>query len=145
MLSDVIVRFAGPDDLASIKLVADEFRNELGFVFAAELLRGISDRSVIVAEVGGKVLGFIYFRCRKDRVAVIYAIAVTKEWQRCGIGRKLVEEFERVASDRGCVMAKLKCPASSLGANVFYRKIGYKFCGIVDGKKQKLFVWKKVL
>jgi len=144
-MTDVVIRLAEPEDLMAIKAIADEFRNELGFVYAAELVRGISSGSVIVAEVGGQIVGFIYFRCRKDRIAIIYAVAVTIGWQRRGIGSKLVSACKEVAKERGCVMMRLKCPIRSLGTNLFYKKLGFKLVGIVDGKKQKLMEWKKVI
>jgi len=139
---NVLVRMAEMVDLGKIKEIADEFRDELGFVYEAELIRGVRDRSVIVAEVDGQVVGFNYFRCRKDRKAVIYAIAVTSQFQRRGIGRLLLRKFIEIARQRGCVEVELKCPAVSLGANLFYKRCGFKFCGIVDGKKQKLVIWK---
>jgi hypothetical protein len=54
-------------DLSAVKEIADEFRDELGFVYEAELIRGVQDRSVIVAEVDGQVVGFNYFSLPKGQ------------------------------------------------------------------------------
>jgi len=134
------IRQATVDDIAAIKKLADDHRFELGFVVQAALEEAVKEQRLFVADSTSSVIGFVHFRCRKDGVAVIYEIAVAKDWQRKGIGRKLVEAVVEHARKQGCTTLRLKCPID-LEANKFYQRMGFRLVGVEEGKLRRLNVW----
>lgn len=78
----------------------------------------IRSEIVLVAEDNGRIVGVL--RGRMDRLGSLF---VHQDYHRQGVGRALVEEFERQVRSRG---GKLIRVASSLYAVPFYLSLGYK-------------------
>ncbi len=72
MKSGVIVRKAQAEDLDAVKALADANRASLGFVLRPALADGIEAGWLLVAERGGRVIGFVHYRHRKDARTTIY-------------------------------------------------------------------------
>jgi GNAT superfamily N-acetyltransferase len=77
----------------------------------------ICSEMVLVAEDGGEIVGVL--RGRKGRLASLF---VRGDRHRQGIGRRLVERFERVSLERGVTVIRV---ASTLYGVPFYLAMGY--------------------
>jgi GNAT superfamily N-acetyltransferase len=78
----------------------------------------IRSEMVFVAEDDGEIVGVL--RGRKERLASLF---VRGDRHRQGIGRRLVERFERECCGQGVTVIRV---ASTLYAVPFYLKMGYK-------------------
>lgn len=79
-------------------------------VFLRDLAKSMADERTIaeIWEDNGIVVGYLWVKFSDLRwgddnltIAEIYDIAVTDDYQRCGIGRKLLAHAEKLAIDRG--------------------------------------------
>ena len=61
--------------------------------------------------------------------AYITNVAVSEKFRRRGIAEKLLEEAERGAIKRGCVLITLEVRASNAPAKALYKKRGFKEVG----------------
>ena len=95
-------RHAGSRDQAHQKAIANVIRSEM----------------VFVAEVDGSIAGVL--RGRIDRVASLF---VSGEWQRRGIGRRLLERFEKECLKQRAGVIRV---ASTLAGVPFYLAMGFK-------------------
>lgn len=55
----------------------------------------------------------------------LYTIAVSPQYQRRGVGSKLVRHAERVLIAMGCLKINLQVRVSNAEVVEFYRKLGY--------------------
>ncbi|MDF9824214.1 ribosomal protein S18 acetylase RimI-like enzyme [Breznakia sp. PF5-3] len=94
---------------------------------------------VLVAEMDGRIVGYlqggdydcIYMPSLKDLVA----LAIDNRYQRRGIGKKLIEEFETWASKDGAIGIQLVSNVKRKEAHKFYQACGYH-----ERKEQKNFI-----
>ena len=134
------IRQATPNDLNAIKGLADQHREELGFVLRPALEKAIADQELLVAEVEELVVGFVHYHHRRDRQTTLYHIAVREEHRSQGIGRALIEALSIESSSRGKGQILLRCP-TNLAANSFYANIGLSLISAEEGKRRELNVW----
>ena len=73
---------------------------------------------IYVAEDDGEVVGVL--RGRRERLASLF---VRADWQRQGIGRRLVEHFEQESVRQGTTVVRV---AATLYAIPFYLALGYR-------------------
>ncbi len=71
-----------------------------------------------VAVIGDDVVGIIRGSCKK-----ISNLYVDGKKQKMGVGRALVDKFEKEAKKQNSKEIKIK---ASLHATIFYQKLGYK-------------------
>jgi ribosomal protein S18 acetylase RimI-like enzyme len=92
------------------------------------------DVGFIVAEVDNRVVGFIHVIVRETpqipvliqrRFASIDSVLVTNEYQRKGIGVKLVEAAKAWAMDNGAESIELNVYEFNESAIAFYRHLGF--------------------
>lgn len=81
---------------------------------------------ILVAENNTSVVGYLsaYYHTAiyaNGKVAYIDEIVVAKQHRGKRIGTQLLQEFERLAKSRNCVLISL----ASGGAKTFYEKMGY--------------------
>ncbi|MCC6050284.1 MAG: GNAT family N-acetyltransferase, partial [Thermofilum sp.] len=83
----------------------------------------------IVAEVDGEVVGAaeLYVTSCEGygRVGVVAFIAVVPAWRGRGIGRRLVEEAERLFRQRGCRFAAASTRSSNRASIALFTSLGY--------------------
>lgn len=138
------VRQAQKEDLTTIKRLADDNRNALGFVLQARLEEHLRRQELLVCERQGVVAGFATFHHRRDRWTTIHEICVDMKLHRQGLGRILVKGVQKQAVQAGQVGIRLKCPLD-LPANGFYARLGFTRVAIENGKCRPLAVWEKLL
>jgi ribosomal protein S18 acetylase RimI-like enzyme len=77
-----------------------------------------------VAESDGRVIGTAIGGYDGHR-GWIYSVAVLAEYQRQGIGEKLVRRLERALAERGCLKVNLQVFSSNGAVVAFYERLGY--------------------
>jgi ribosomal protein S18 acetylase RimI-like enzyme len=88
------------------------------------------DRSVFVAEVDGRVAGWIDVAERRPiqegRSAEIGGLVVTADRHRSGLGRALVAAAEQWAAGRGLASLTVRSRSTRDAAHAFYRALGFE-------------------
>ena len=92
-------------------------------------IRLLDRLETIVAEVDGEVVGAaeLYVTSCEGygRVGVVAFIAVAPAWRGRGIGRRLVEEAERLFRQRGCRFAAASTRSSNRASIALFTSLGY--------------------
>lgn len=130
---EILIRDARPEDAVAI---AKLNREEMGYEYAEEktreklqaLLSGGKDL-ILVAECGGAVVGYVHL-CHYDLLYFdsmknVMGIAVSHEFRRRGIGKKLLTAAEDRARADGAAAVRLSSGESRTEAHAFYRSLGY--------------------
>ena len=84
------------------------------------------DAIKLVAEVGGRVAGFIILDARPGKTGNLVTIDVAPESQGGGIGARLMDEMEKIAGGLGLRSVVLQVAASNERAIRFYERRGYR-------------------
>lgn len=130
---NALIRFAVDTDVAAVQAIAYQYRDELGRVMRPALQEAIRRRTLLVADMRGRIVGFCNYRARRDGVSVIYEIAVLPEFRRNRIGSGL---FHAVPAP-----VRLKCTTDNAAANAFYLRQGMTLKQIDPGRLRPLNVY----
>ena len=140
------VRQATPEDLPALVVLFQElermqrdwrvftprpgFYDEVGEKYrAAMAARG--DAVVLVAEDEGEVVGMAYGEVRvpsrfsDERALEISGVVVRGGYRGKGVGRELVREAARFATEHGITWVELKTFAPNRGAMEFWERLGF--------------------
>jgi predicted GNAT family acetyltransferase len=139
-ISNIKLRKAVPEDLPTLKALADAHRHELGFVHQKALLRSIEREEVFVAQDTDNPIAFVEYHHRKDKQTTIYHIIVKSEFRNQGIGRSLINAVSAESRKLKKEFVRIKCPID-LEANQFYRQIGCHLIRKEQGKNRNLAIW----
>lgn len=131
------IRYATEADIPLIKRVANQYKNELGFVNSSALKESIRRYTLYLAEYKGETVGFVNFYRRKDGWQTVYEIAVDRRYHGIGIGSALLHAVPRPV--------RLKCTVDNRRANDFYECQGMYLERTEAGKKRMLNVWRSFL
>jgi len=136
-----IIRAAGLEDVEAIFVLAKAFAtsfevDETAFRRTFSEVLATSDANLIVAEGQGQVVGYLLgfdhgTFYANGRVAWVEEIAVSAEFRRKGIGKLLMQEFERWARQRECRLVAL----ATRRAAAFYEALGYEASAAYFRKK----------
>lgn len=130
--------------LSAAKRLADQYKQELGFINRAILQKAIEAQALLVAplknEQADDVAGLVHFYVRRDHVISLYSIAVASAYQRQGLGGLLFAALVDEARIRQKSEIRLKCPAE-LAANAFYEHLGLQRVACEAGKHRSLNIW----
>jgi GNAT superfamily N-acetyltransferase len=107
--------------------------SQLGYPAPAEVVAQRIDRlraGVLVAEVGGRVVGMAAFHAiphveLDEPTARLTSLVVAEEARGQGIGRALVERVEAGARALGCGRIELTSGDQRTEAHAFYRRLGF--------------------
>ena len=86
--------------------------------------------------------GFSTFKCRK--LVNIHDIAVLPAFRGMGLARRLLEQVEAVARERGCCKLTLEVLEGNAGAQAAYRKFGFASYELDPALGRAMF-WEKPL
>ena len=140
------VRFAATEEEAlEAHAILRENVQMVGFVTRGNVLKKFQQRALAGAVHIKSVLGCVCFPVRRDRVATIYEIAVSKDTPARGVGSVMIDWLRRHLSASGAIAIKLKCTADNNAANKFYGKVGFTRVGEECGKRRRLVVWRMEL
>ena len=99
--------------------------------FVKERLENLDDSRevVFVAELGGKVAGYVhaevYTLLYYESMANILGLAVSSSCRRKGVGRALMNRVEAWAKEKGIREIRLNSGGTRKEAHEFYRAIGF--------------------
>lgn len=85
-------------------------------------------QDIYVAITNNKIIGFINSDIDPDtkNQAWINELWILKEYQRQGIGKKIMDEVEKIYRKKGVNIFQLVAHTGKGGAREFYKKINYK-------------------
>ena len=147
MKKKLIVRLAStPEEATAACAVLRENVKMVGFVTRGAVLKKMEQGELVVAKStdDDSIVGCICFHVRRDRIAVIYEIAVLKYAAGSGVGSAMITWLSKALTKRA-VAIKLKCTVDNVDANKFYQKIGFAYCGEERGRKRSLSIWRMEL
>lgn len=81
--------------------------------------------NVLVDEIDNDVIGYISYSFDGE-ILEIYNFCVKEEYQRCGIGTKLINYAFDLCINKGLKSSILEVRESNIKAIAFYFKLGYK-------------------
>ncbi len=90
------------------------------------------DYQMITVKNNGIIVGFAKVTIHHDifeennPFITIWSVRVKKEYRRQKIGTRLFEYIENIAKDMNCEIICLIANRYNIGANQFYRKLGYE-------------------
>ncbi len=136
---DTIIRRAEKKDIFSmIELLGELFDIERDFAFDFNLhQRGLNllveseKDAIFVCEVDAKVVGMISVQrilstAMGSYVGLIEDVVVKKEFQKSGIGSKLIDEAKLYSRQCGYERIHLLCDEDNPPAEKFYKKLKFK-------------------
>lgn len=127
-----LIRYATEADLPQIKAVANQYKQELGYVMLRALRKSIEKLSLFVAEMRGQVVGFVNYWPRLDGWHTIYEIAVHRECRGQGIGKALLLAVPKPT--------RLKVTTENHAAIDFYQSQAFEMIRTEAGRKRELHV-----
>lgn len=134
--SPALIRFANESDLHVVVKIARQYDKQLGYVRPISLREAIAKKSLLVAEMGGRVVGFVNYHARRDGWKTIYEIAVDPAFVSSKVGAGLLAAVPKPT--------RLKCVLTNIRANYFYSDNGMNLVRIEDGKRRSLAVWERI-
>ena len=134
MTNSVKLRLARPADIFPIsRMSRDLIESGLGWSWTpARVGREIlSPESLVLAACRGDLVVAFAIMHFGDEVAHLNLLAVEQEYQRSGIGRRLVAWLEESAITAGIVTVTLELRTQNRSARHFYRSLGYAAVAVV--------------
>ena len=129
------------DKVINAKYIANQYKNELGFVNRSALKESLTKNELEVIVENDETIGFVHFHHRRDKQTTIYSIAVNKERVKEGWGRLLFYRVlcNAIENNKNFIIAK--CP-EDLESNTFYSSLEFVLDRVEEGKKRRLNVWR---
>lgn len=143
----IVVRKAGPDDIEELLVMIEKFyrfNEELDPAWSIkEVARGVAremaskyiedpNSVVLVAQVDGKIIGFVRAEIRENpilengRLGIIVELYVHPQYRRRGAARRLVEEASKELALRGVSIVGAEFPTANSIARAFYENLGFR-------------------
>ena len=95
--------------------------------------RKIEEKTVILAEVNGKPVGYLRIGYLWLKIPCSSVIGVDEEYQRKGVGTAMIKFLEEHLSRNGHKVLYSSSPVDEPGPQVWHRKIGFEECGYIAG------------
>jgi ribosomal-protein-alanine N-acetyltransferase len=128
----VIIRRFKPDDLAD----ALELDREVFGGYDPSIFRAFCEyhpRTTLVADRLGDVVGFVLGFKHTPLEGRVFWLAVKPDYQKLGIGRRLLTTILRTFRLMGAVSATLEVRISNKNAQALYTSMGFEMTGIFPG------------
>lgn len=122
----MIRRFA-PEDFQEVVDIESEAFSEHNSLLYMGFYEAVGD-GFLVAELDGKVVGYVVGYRSAENEGHIFSIGVKKEYQRRGIGTRLIRTICDIFVVNGLKYARLEVRNSNIGAQKLYKSIGFVPC-----------------
>lgn len=127
----VTIRPSQAGDAGVIARLSDDLGYPVGLEETAAFLSGLSDNhAVLVAEVGGKVVGWLeclaFQSVTTAAEALIVGLVVDESVRGQGIGARLVDAAEEWGRARGLSAIRVRSQEKRAEAHRFYENLGYE-------------------
>jgi len=121
-----LIEAMGDIEGIDIKLIANNCRN----------LLSKANSYILVAEIGGVVVGFINFTTRKTILhrglsGLIDELIVAKSYRGKGIGKRLLSGAIEKSRQLGCCEVEVSTEKTNIKAREFYRQCGFTERGVL--------------
>lgn len=126
-MSAVELRHVTIPDLREILERLDDFWGEerdMAFLHQALYVHEFGHTSVL-AERDGRIAGYLLGFTNERGVAYIHAVAVRREERGEGLGRRLYERFQELASGHGALALKAITAPENTGSRTFHAALGF--------------------
>ena len=144
-MTDIIIREARESDLLTIKKLTLELIEAMGntegidIKLIAENCRNLLNEvnsHILVAEIGGVVVGFVNFTTRKTILhrglsGLIDEIIVAKSYRGKGLGKQLLSSAIEKSRQLGCCEVEVSTEKTNIRAREFYRQCGFTERGLL--------------
>jgi len=115
-----LIEAMGNTEGIDIKLIAENCRNLLNEV----------NSHILVAEIGGFVVGFVNFTTRKTILhrglsGLIDELIIAKSYRGKGIGKQLLSSAIKKSRQLGCCEVEVSTEKTNIKAREFYRQCGF--------------------
>jgi len=115
-----LIEAMGNTEGIDIKLIAENYRNLLNEV----------NSHILVAEIGGVVVGFVNFTTRKTILhrglsGLIDELIIAKSYRGKGIGKQLLSSAIEKSRQLGCCEVEVSTEKTNIKAREFYRQYGF--------------------
>lgn len=91
----------------------------------------LSPETFLVAEVEGRVVGYVIGILERERLGHIISIAVSPDFRGMGIGRELLEGIIVKLRNKGAESIRLEVRPSNKQAIALYRSVGFNEVSII--------------
>lgn len=142
----MLIRKADEKDASAIcKISHEDLGYECNEEFVLKRLMEIDERreNVLVAETDNIVVGYIHAEVYKtlyfETMINILGLAVSADYRRQGVGRKLLSQAEMWAKELGISKVRLNSGGSRKETHEFYRAMGY------DNEKEQIRFMKSLV
>ncbi len=122
---NISTRFATPADL--------DFVRQDQYLPPEIVRRKIEWREVIVAELDGRLAGYLRFEYLWSKIPYVGLIRVIPECRRRGIGKALLTCAEEFLRGQGHAALYSSSQVDEAGPQAWHRRVGFKECGIIAG------------
>jgi len=144
-VTDIIIREAKESDLLTIGKLTLELIEAMGdteginIKLIAENCRSLLSEAnsyILVAEIGGVVVGFVNFTTRKiilhrSLSGLIDELIIAKSYRGKGIGRQLLSSAIEKSRQLGCCEVEVSTEKINIKAKEFYGQCGFMERGIL--------------
>ena len=144
-MTDIIIREARESDLLTIRKLTLELIEAMGntegidIKLIAENCRNLLNEvnsHILVAEIGGVVVGFVNFTTRKTILhrglsGLIDEIIVAKSYRGKGLGKQLLSSAIEKSRQLGCCEVEVSTEKTNIKAREFFRQCGFTERGLL--------------
>ncbi|MCL4332809.1 MAG: GNAT family N-acetyltransferase [Candidatus Thermoplasmatota archaeon] len=121
----ILIRNFEPGDLVDVTVLANSSMTEY---YGENLIHELYvqwPEAFLVAESGKEIVGFICGSQYSRSESRVLLLAVRRDSRRYGIGRTLMERFEKISRDSGMMGIRLEVRKDNEGGIAFYRGLGF--------------------
>jgi len=143
-MTDIVIREARESDLLTIRKLTLELIEAMGntegidIKLIAENCQNFLSKAnshILVAEIGGVVVGFVNFTTRKTILhrslsGLIDELIVAKSYHGKGIGKQLLSSAIEKSRQLGCCEVEVSTEKTNVKAREFYRQCGFAERGV---------------
>jgi len=144
-MTGIIIREAKESDLLTIKQLTFELIETMGDtegidvkLIAENCQNFLSEANshILVAEIGGVVVGFVNFATRKTILhrglsGLIDELIVAKSYRGKGVGKQLLSSVIEKSRQLGCCEVEISTEKTNIKAREFYRQCGFTERGLL--------------
>jgi len=127
------IRRCRPSDMPQVREIEI---SSLKFVTPVSLLSRfyeITPEGFLVAEIHGKIVGYVIGNMQNGSEGHILAIAVDPKHRKQGIGTALIKAICKVLKKQGANKVRVELKLYNTGAKEFYSNLGFEESSIVKG------------
>ncbi|RLF88826.1 ribosomal-protein-alanine N-acetyltransferase [Thermococci archaeon] len=129
--SNVVIRRATMEDLEEVgRIERLSFPNPYPRSFLYQLYFSFPE-GFLVAELEGRIVGYVITRMRSRTEGHVVAIAVDPEYRGRGIGKSLVLRAMKILREKGSRRVRLEVRVSNEVAISLYKSLGFEIEGVI--------------